>query len=408
MDNYHIYEEIGRGRHCVVYRGRKKKTIEYVAIKVRGLELSPWLPVARLTKPLCPPRRRCAPEQCVEKGQMSNVLNEVQIMHRLKSTHAITFHTWYETSKHVWLILEYCTGSDLATLLQQDLVMPESAVKVPPTTTTAAAAATTSNTACAPHAAPLPTANSCAPNTPRCVASQILGTDLMAGLHYLHVHSVLFCDLKPSNVLVDEFGVPKLASFTLSRRIPSSTADESGGGGATDDASKPTSRRPGTPCYMAPELFMAGGTPSFASDAWSLGCVLFELATGRPPFVDSSLQRLMHQIMCDDPPLPAATSADDLARGRKSGLSANFIDLLRALLHKNPEKRLCWPRLREHSFWSVRPPARSPRCAAHRSNRLRDCLLAPLFCTADRWLACGLQGGLPDSCGCTSATAAPV
>ena len=41
MDNYHIYEEIGRGRHCVVYRGRKKKTIEYVAIKVRGLELSP-------------------------------------------------------------------------------------------------------------------------------------------------------------------------------------------------------------------------------------------------------------------------------------------------------------------------------------------------------------------------------
>jgi hypothetical protein len=41
MDNYHIYEEIGRGRHCVVYRGRKKKTIEYVAIKVCGLELSP-------------------------------------------------------------------------------------------------------------------------------------------------------------------------------------------------------------------------------------------------------------------------------------------------------------------------------------------------------------------------------
>ena len=116
---------------------------------------------------------------------MSNVLNEVQIMHRLKSTHAITFHTWYETSKHVWLILEYCTGSDLATLLQQDLVMPESAVKVPPTTT--------NNNACAPHAAPLPTANSCAPNTPLCVASQILGTDLMAGLHYLHVHSVLFC-----------------------------------------------------------------------------------------------------------------------------------------------------------------------------------------------------------------------
>jgi serine/threonine-protein kinase ULK4 len=33
MNNYHIYEEVGRGKHSVVYKGRKKKTIEYVAVK---------------------------------------------------------------------------------------------------------------------------------------------------------------------------------------------------------------------------------------------------------------------------------------------------------------------------------------------------------------------------------------
>ena len=287
---------------------------------------------------------------------MSSVLNEVQIMHRLASMHAIKFHTWYETSKHVWLILEYCTGSDLATLLQQDLVMPESAVKVGPCPCMAPARPSP----CPSH---LPHPRPSTP-VPRCPVVQILGTDLMAGQHYLHARGVLFCDLKPSNVLVDEFGVPKLASFRLARRVPVDAADE---------ATKPSSRRPGTPCYMAPELFMADGTPSFASDAWSLGCVLFELATGRPPFVNSSLQRLIHQIMCDDPPLPAASSPGGLARGKRTGLSACFLDLLGALLCKDPVQRLCWPQLREHPFWEA---SLLPRAAAMPPQPLFEARLA--------------------------------
>ena len=61
MDNYHIYEEIGRGRHCVVYRGRQKKTIEYVAIKVQIagcqlLALPLVLPLHDGLTPTIPPR----------------------------------------------------------------------------------------------------------------------------------------------------------------------------------------------------------------------------------------------------------------------------------------------------------------------------------------------------------------
>jgi serine/threonine-protein kinase ULK4 len=48
-------------------------------------------------------------------------------------------------------------------------------------------------------------------------------------------------------------------------------------------------KKKGTPCYMAPELFEYGSVYSFASDLWALGCILFELAQGNPPFVSSTL-----------------------------------------------------------------------------------------------------------------------
>lgn len=83
-----------------MYKGRQKKTVEYVAIKR------------------------------VDKAQMDRVVNEVQVMHRLNSPHTLRFHNWYETRNNLWLILEYCTGGDLLSLLKQDGKLPEAAVKV--------------------------------------------------------------------------------------------------------------------------------------------------------------------------------------------------------------------------------------------------------------------------------------
>ena len=61
---------------------------------------------------------------------MDRVVNEVQVMHRLNSPHTLRFHNWYETRNNLWLILEYCTGGDLLSLLKQDGRLPEPAVKV--------------------------------------------------------------------------------------------------------------------------------------------------------------------------------------------------------------------------------------------------------------------------------------
>jgi serine/threonine protein kinase len=95
----------------------------------------------------------------------------------------------------------------------------------------------------------------------------------------------------------------------------------------------------GTPYYMAPELFHAGGVQSFASDFWSIGCVLFELAHGRPPFYSRSVKELVGQILFQELP----TDAD-------AHSSPEFTDFLAKMLDKDPTKRLTWEQIKLHPF----------------------------------------------------------
>lgn len=146
---------------------------------------------------------------------------------------------------------------------------------------------------------------------------RLFGVDLLAGLQQTHACGYLHGDLRPSNVLIDEYGILKLSGFGLARAV--STEDEGegeegaagawkgGNGGnhrgssgqslsqqqqkdslakaaaaAAEEAALAEGR---DPRYMAPELFSVGAQAmSFASDFWSLGCVLYELLTGEPPF----------------------------------------------------------------------------------------------------------------------------
>jgi serine/threonine-protein kinase ULK4 len=260
MSDYHTYEAIGKGKHSTVYKGRRKKSIQYFAMK------------------------------SVEKGQRNRVMHEVQVMKAFSHENVLKFIACYETQNHLWLILEYCVGGDLLTLLSQDLKLPEPSIMT-------------------------------------------FARDMFVAARELHSKGLVHCDLKPSNMLLDEEGRIKICGFGLSRKV--STVVASSG--------TPTqlSRR-GTPCYMAPEMFTQEGVHSYATDLWALGCVLYECATGRPPFTSTSLTSLIEQILEHEPaPLPAV-------------YGTTFKNLVSGLLIKRPHARLTWDQVINHEFWTER------------------------------------------------------
>ena len=93
---------------------------------------------------------------------------------------------------------------------------------------------------------------------------------------------------------------------------------------------------------MAPEIFQDEGVHSFYSDMWSFGCILYELATGKPPFYSSSLKDLV--AMIQDDPTP-----------KLSEFSDEFNDLISKLLEKEPTCRPSWEELCNHPFWRKDP-----------------------------------------------------
>ncbi len=107
-------------------------------------------------------------------------------------------------------------------------------------------------------------------------------------LDYARDSGVIHRDLKPANILFDRHGHALLGDFGIARLI---------GPGATTT----TSTSIGTPSYMSPE--QAEGKPATpASDIYSLGCTVFEMLAGRPPFEAETLPALLLKHVREEPP----------------------------------------------------------------------------------------------------------
>lgn len=97
---------------------------------------------------------------------------------------------------------------------------------------------------------------------------------LLHAISFVHREGIFHRDIKPANILVSHTGNVKLCDFGCSKKV--------------SELSKATSCIIGTPIYMAPELIK--GSPHQKSDIWSVGCTLFELATGLLPWYHSRVK----------------------------------------------------------------------------------------------------------------------
>ncbi len=110
---------------------------------------------------------------------------------------------------------------------------------------------------------------------------------LCDALDYAHRNGVVHRDMKPANILIDEEGKPYVVDFGVAR-VETSTLTQTG-------------TTVGTPSYMSPEQIM-GKKVDNRADIFSLGVILYELATGQRPFSGENISTIMYKIVNEEPP----------------------------------------------------------------------------------------------------------
>ncbi len=242
--DYELLEQIGRGGMGIVFKARQKSLNRLVALKmILNVESASLVVMARFHL-------------------------EAEAAAKLEHPNIVSTHEFGELDGQPFFSMRLIEGSNLAKQMPRLSIASVAGSKDKSTTTKALLREAQERIA-------------------RLIAA------IAHAIHYAHQNGVIHRDIKPTNILIDQQGQPHLTDFGIAKIL----AGE-GGLTGTDDLL-------GTPSYMSPE--QAAGKPATrAADIYSLGVILYELLTGRPPFRAETPLETLRRVKEEEPTHPTS------------------------------------------------------------------------------------------------------
>mmetsp|Transcript_12895 Transcript_12895/g.12982 ORF Transcript_12895/g.12982 Transcript_12895/m.12982 type:complete len:333 (+) Transcript_12895:407-1405(+) len=178
-------------------------------------------------------------EKLIRQGYTKYAIAEVHVLSIADFPFIIKLYYSFQTARMLYLALDYCQNGSLSDLLQKVNYLPERYAK-------------------------------------------IYIAELIVAIEYLHENNVVFRDLKPENIMFDNRWHIKLVDFGLAKE---NMKDE--------DVSMSFC---GSPAYLSPEMLNKAGINK-SVDIYGIGCILYEMLSGYPPYYSENMTNLLHKIV---------------------------------------------------------------------------------------------------------------
>eukprot|EP00039_Didymoeca_costata_P006586 m.91577 g.91577 ORF g.91577 m.91577 type:complete len:807 (-) comp13308_c0_seq5:813-3233(-) len=281
-EDFKFEKLISSGNFGSVYVAKHVETNEVVAIKA--------IPLA----------------STIHKNIVAEVTSETSILRFANNPFVVGFYGSFERDDALFIVMEFVTGGDLATMLENICALEEG------------------------------------------TARQYFA-EIVLAVEYIHEFGITHRDLKPDNVVITSTGHVKLTDFGLSEtglmasmmmeeeQVPRDVFGLEDASIHVDNPkrkkrtmSSVTGSAVGTPGYMAPELILGLPTSTGAAvDWWAMGVMLYEMLTGTLPFTGNTVEEVFQSTVHEKLEIPPQFQ-----------ISTHAMDLIRQLLVKHPEARL--------------------------------------------------------------------